>query len=471
MQTLERERKLAGPPHVLDALDGEVIEPRTFTSTYHDTADRRLARSGITLRRRVENGVSRWQLKLPRASGRLELEQRGGPARVPVKLAPLLVGVLRGVELEAAATLRTRRSGKRASLGGGTVEATIDEVVLLEGRREADAFTELEVELLDGDSNALKAAERVLTKAGAKRVAQQPKVLRYLGVEPTSPLSNGAAAIDRVRARIEQQYGEMLRHDPGVRVGDDPDSLHDLRVAIRRLRALLRAADPLLVPEWSETLRTELKWLGGELAPARDLDVLVEHMRSEAAELGQDEVAFGAVLQLLEAERAQTRERALAALGSGRYTELLDALDAAAKAPHARALDVRLDELAAGEFKRLAKAVEGLSEDPSDAELHRVRIKGKRARYAAELAAPVSGKRAERFVKAAKSFQDVVGAHQDAVVAEDRLRALVSGLGSDEAVLATGRMIERQRSHRREARAALPKAWTKLERSGRRAWA
>jgi CHAD domain-containing protein len=471
VQTLEQERKLAGPAEVLDALDGDEIEPRTFTSTYHDTADRRLARHGITLRRRVENGVSRWQLKLPRQTGRLELEQRGGPARVPPRLAELLSGVLHGAELEAAATLRTRRAGKRVSLDGGTVEAVLDEVALMEGRRATEGFTELELELLDGDPGALKAAEKVLRSAGAKRTNQRAKVLRYLEVEPPKALSDGATAIDRVRARIEEQYGEILRHDPGVRVGDDPEDLHDLRVAVRRLRALLRAADPLLVPEWSGRLRDELKWLGNELGPARDLDVLLERLRGEAAGLGEDEASFAEVLSRLESDLAEARGRVLAALGSERYAELLESLAAAAAAPHARELDAPLEDLAGREFKGLSKEVDGLGDDPSDEALHRVRIKGKRARYAAELAEPVVGKRAKQFIRSAKSFQDVVGEHQDAVVAEERLRSLAPELESDAAVLAVGRVIERQRARRREARAALPKAWAELERSGRRAWA
>jgi CHAD domain-containing protein len=467
---LEQERKLAGPAAVLDALDGDDIEPRVFTSTYHDTADRRLARHGITLRRRLENGVSRWQLKLPRDAGRLELEKRGGPGRVPVALAELLMGVLRGSELEAAATLRTRRTGKRASLRGGTVEAVVDEVSLMEGRRAADGFAELELELVDGDPRALKEAERLLVKAGAEKVDQQPKVLRYLGIEPRATPSDGAKAIDRVRARIEEQYGEILRHDPGVRVGDEPEDLHDLRVAVRRLRALLRAADPLLVPDWSNKLRDELKWLGDELGAARDLDVLLAHLREEAAGLGEDEVAFAEVLQQLEEDRGPARKRVLAALGSERYGALLESLEAAARSPHARELDLPLEELAAAEFKRLAKAVRKLGDDPSDESLHRVRILGKRARYAAELAEPVVGKRAARFVSRAKSFQDVVGGHQDAVVAEERLRPLAPKLASPEAVLAAGRVVERQRDRRRAARADLPKAWARLERSGRRVW-
>jgi CHAD domain-containing protein len=467
VETLERERKLAGPAEALEALDGDAIEPRSFASTYHDTADRRLARHGITLRRRLENGVSVWQLKLPREDGRLELEERGGPARVPKRLARLLVGILHGTELEEAATLQTRRTGKRATLGGGTVEAVLDEVSLMEGQRAADEFTELELELLDGDPKALREAERVLVKAGAEAAEQRPKVLRYLGVEAVAAPSSDARAIDHVRARIQAQYAEILRHDPGTRAGDDPEDLHDLRVAVRRLRALLRAADALLVPEWSNPLRDELKWLGTELGPARDLDVLLAYLRDEAAALGSDELAFAEVLQRLEGERAAARKRLLAALDSGRYSDLLAALEAASRAPHVRALDAPLDELAAREFRRLAKAVRRLGGDPSDDDLHRVRIKGKRARYAAELAEPMIGKPAARFVRRAKGFQDVVGEHQDAVVAEDRLRALVDELASSDAVLAAGRVVERQRNRRTQARAALPKAWSKLERCGR----
>jgi CHAD domain-containing protein len=469
VQTLERERKLAGPAEALNALEGEPLDPRLFTSTYHDSGDRRLGRHGITLRRRLENGLSVWQLKLPREDGRLELEEPGGPGGVPERLAGLLVGVLRGAELEPAATLQTRRSGKRVSLRGGTVEAVLDEVTLLAGRRVEDRLTELELELVDGDPKALVTAERALVAAGAEAADQRPKVLRLLGAEDDAAgrPSAGAHAIDHVRARLEAQLLELLRHDPGTRVGDDPEDLHDLRVAVRRLRALLRAADSLLVPEWSEPLRNELKWLGGELGPARDLDVLLEHLRSEASQLERDEPAFADVLRHLEEERLGARERLLAALGSERYFALLDSLESAARAPHARALDAPLERLAAREFKKLAKAVSALGPDPSDDDLHRTRIRGKRARYAAELAQPVTGKRAARLVKQAKAFQDVVGEHQDAVIAEERLRALVPALATSDAVLAAGRAVERQRRRRRAARAALPAVWAKLARSGR----
>src|SRR5579871_5216600 len=89
--TVERELKFAGDVE-LDRLGGEQIEPHVFVSGYHDAADLRLLRAGITLRRRVENGVSRWQLKLPNGESRLELEEAGGPAILPPLLARVLSG-------------------------------------------------------------------------------------------------------------------------------------------------------------------------------------------------------------------------------------------------------------------------------------------------------------------------------------------------------------------------------------------
>ena len=75
--TIERELKFEADDIQIDRLGGEPLEPHTFASSYHDTADRRLLRAGITLRRRVENGLSNWQLKLPSGESRLELEEPG----------------------------------------------------------------------------------------------------------------------------------------------------------------------------------------------------------------------------------------------------------------------------------------------------------------------------------------------------------------------------------------------------------
>jgi CHAD domain-containing protein len=123
--------------------------------------------------------------------------------------------------------------------------------------------------------------------------------------------------------------------------------------------------------------------------------------------------------------------------------------------------------VAARELRRLRKAVAALPNDPSDDELHAIRIRGKRARYAAELAADAGTKRAAAVVERAKTLQDVIGSHQDAVVAEEKLRELLDGHGGRTA-LAAGRVIERQRERKREARREFPKVWRRLEQASRR---
>jgi CHAD domain-containing protein len=199
----------------------------------------------------------------------------------------------------------------------------------------------------------------------------------------------------------------------------------------------------------------------------------MERLREEIDGLEPGERrAAGRFLQLLDEERDQARAALLEAMSEPRYDELLDRLEAAAAAPRAREGDVSLAAIAAAEFRKLRKAVKALPPDPTDDELHAVRIRGKRARYSAELAEGAAGKPARRFVQDAKRFQDVVGEHQDAVVAEECIRDLLgrTGSGSTQAHLAGGRLIERERIGRRVARAAFPEAWDALEKSGKRAW-
>jgi len=474
-ETHERELKLTVPAgFALPDLPGEPLGPKTLTSTYHDTADRALARAGITLRRRVENRRGLWQLKLPGEGERLELEVPGPPAGPPDELASLLTGILRGRALEPAAVLRTRRAGVRVQENGRAVaDVTVDNVAVLDGRRVRERFVELEVEALDGGADSLPGLGRVLAAAGAVPGDGRPKAFRAMGFFPVTPAvpPSWAPSLEHVRAMIARQVAELLAHDPGTRLGKDPEELHQARVATRRLRAVLRAARPLLDPAWTESLRAELSGLGGALGPVRDLDVLLERLRGEIEQLeGPERRAAGRFLELLGEERDEARAAMLAAMSSRRYAELLTRLEAAATAPRAREADVSVRDIAAGEFRKLRRAVRALPPDPPDEDLHAVRIRGKRARYAAELAEGAVGKPARRFVQDAKRFQDVVGEHQDSVVAEERIRGLLDRVRSPQAHLAAGRLIERERARRREARAAFPGTWKALEKSGKRAW-
>jgi CHAD domain-containing protein len=219
-------------------------------------------------------------------------------------------------------------------------------------------------------------------------------------IEPTD-------AIERLRAMLERQYAQILLHDPGVRPDLDPEDVHRLRVAVRRARAVLRAARPLLDPEWSEPLRDELKWLGGSLGRRRDVDVLIAHLEREIEQLEQPERdAAASLVERLGDERTTAQAVALDTLRSERYYRLLDSLEAAARGPRVRRGQVSLRKLARSEFRRLSRIAERLGPSSSDDDLHR----------------------------------------------------------------AAGRLVERERARRREARAELPKAWRKLDRAAQAAF-
>jgi CHAD domain-containing protein len=396
---------------------------RSFTATYLDTTDRRLARAGISLSRRVERGKSVWEARI----GDTTLSAPGGPAKPPHELQRVLSALLRGDEIVPVARLRQGKS----------------DVALLDGQRVLASYDDMDAAL-------------------ERAVAAPPE---------EALLKKDAPAVEHLRAYLRAQLEAIERHDPAVRIGSDPEDLHKLRVAVRRSRAALREARTLLGDEQGRTLRDELKWLGGRLGAARDLDVLIARLRREVAELdGPDAVPAGKIVVQLEEERNAAQQELLETLDSERYANLLSLLGSVIDAPPVATSDVSLTRLTRREFKKLRRQVDALGPSASNDALHRARIQAKRLRYAAELSSQQLGKKAEGVVAAAKAFQDVVGAHQDAVVAEEYIRTAIRRARGIGAGVAAGRLIERERMRRAEARAGLPDAWKQLERRAAKIW-
>jgi CHAD domain-containing protein len=471
----ERELKLTaseGSKLVEDL--GEPIETRVFTSTYYDTPDRALAAVGVTLRRRLENGKNLWQLKLPGRGFRTEVELQGGPGRPPRQLRESLLALARGQKLEETARLKTRRSGVHVRDAGRDVaEVVVDSVSVLDNGRVDSTFNEIEVESLDGDRKALKRLAKELQRRGASATDGRPKVFRALGLVPREPADPGAdaPAHSHLAAYVAGQRNELLAHDPGARLASDPEDVHRMRVAARRARSVLATARPILDKEVSEPLRAELKWLGSALGPVRDLDVLVDYMRVEMEVLpADDRFAAERLVQVLATERDVAHAQLVEALESERYLALLDSLAELALEPPLNGRKKGVSSLAAREFRKLRDVVAALPREPSDAELHRIRVRAKRARYAGELAEGAVGKKATRFITRAKRLQDVIGEHQDAVVARERIEQALGVSRGARVAFAAGRLVEREDARRRRARTAWPRAWRKLEQSGRSAW-
>ncbi|MGH3111440.1 MAG: CHAD domain-containing protein, partial [Gaiellaceae bacterium] len=210
---------------------------------------------------------------------------------------------------------------------------------------------------------------------------------------------------------------------------------------------------------WAKELRDELGWLGTELGPARDLDVLVEHVREEVEALGRAEEPLAALVASLERDHAAARKEAVAALSDERYFALLDRLEGAA-AVSAADTDAGLAELWWAQFKRTRTGFRGLGSSSRDEKLHAARILVKRTRYSAELGATELGRRGEKVVAAAKRLQDVLGEHQDAAVAEAKVLEWANSVGDAEAATV---LLRRERDRRAQARVDWPKRWKTLE--------
>jgi CHAD domain-containing protein len=285
--------------------------------------------------------------------------------------------------------------------------------------------------------------------------------------DPPRRLDPGATELDAVRAALTGPTNRLLGEEPGVRLGKDPEAIHDARVSVRRLRSHLRTFRPILDPEWSRRLRRELAWLGDAIGEVRDAEVLRDRLWSRL----EDEDAEGsgaALIVALESSRMAARRRLLEAMASARYRSLLEGLVSAAREPvglAGREVGPAADALPlmAKPWKKLRKRVASAGSDPTDEALHRIRIDTKRVRYAAEAFVPIVGKRADRFASVASSLQSVLGEHQDAVTTMEWLRQHAEHADDPLVAFTAGRLAEVDARARAEARASWPKAWRKLE--------
>jgi len=286
-----------------------------------------------------------------------------------------------------------------------------------------------------------------------------------------------ATPVEHVRGSLDQRLQALLAHEPGTRTGQDIEDLHQMRVAVRRMRATLKAAQPLLDTAWADDLRAELGWLGGALGPVRDLDVLLLRLHREIAGLPTAEQSAGGVLlDALERERTTARAAMLDALTTPRYFALLERLADTVRAPlpapaPGDAAEPALVDLVRAEARKLRRAVARAGDDPADEVLHALRIRGKRVRYTGELVAPSlrgtpAGTSVKRLLTATTALQEVLGDHQDACVAEQRIRELLDGLGelpAAEVVFVGGRLVERERTRAEQQRALWWSAWERVD--------
>jgi CHAD domain-containing protein len=499
-EKLETERKYEADPGSLlpDLADlpgvAAASEPAEFRleAEYYDTEDLRLLRAGITLRRRRGGDDSGWHLKLPAGpDSRTELHLPLGRGRaVPAELAKLVRVHARGSKLGPVARIDTvRRQRLLLDDAGTSLAEVVDDEVSAQSLGEVTAlfqWREVEVELDGGGRRLLQAADGRLRKAGLRPSGRSAKLERVLEgrlpVPVAAPqLTPDSSAGEVVLAYLNEQADAMKAADPMVR-RDQADSIHQMRVASRRLRSALQAFRPVLDAAATEHLRAELRWLGQVLGDARDGEVFTGHIRTVLEQLPAELVlgpVQASVTEQLAPRNAAARRAALRALDSPRYFALLDELDGLLAEPPLTATGARpasalLRPIAKADRrlrKRIRRAEQLTEGEARDAAFHEARKAAKRSRYATDVVTPVFGKQARRFGRRMKKIQSVLGDHHDTVVARVAIRDLGvrAHLAGDNA-FTYGVLYERDACDALDYQGQAGRVWERAERPKYRRW-
>ena len=211
---------------------------------------------------------------------------------------------------------------------------------------------------------------------------------------------------------------------------DDPDGVHDLRVAMRRTRSLLTTFTRELGEETCGSLRQDLRWAGGELSPLRDLEVVEERLHRLLGEqrvelvLGNVAARVDDHVRGLRTQAAPAVDRLLEAPGWEVLLSDLDRLGADEPDADEASLRKRLRKDWRRLRRRAARAAETVDERGRENALHDVRKAAKRARYAAETVHPLFGTDAARLEQTAEAVQEALGDHRDTVLTRHTLRDL-----------------------------------------------
>jgi CHAD domain-containing protein len=456
----------------------EVGPPTTalHIDLYADTDDWRLHRAGYVLRLRRKRGRVEATLK-SQASSHDGLRTRTEITE-PVRTLDLeairrgdgpvgwRVGAMSGAHpVTPVLTVRTRRTVFPLHLGGRPAgEVALDATTIpIEGGGEPVRLRRVEVEMDEAAQNRLRPFVDRLREACGLWPASQSKYeagLLAAGLDPSQAEDLGSLEVDQAAtvgevafAVLRTHFTELLSKEPGTRLGEDPEELHDMRVAARRLRAALALFVEVL-PVRAGRYREELTWLAGVLGDVRDLDVQLQQLDEwERAIDPEDRRGLEALRAILDRRRTDARQTLAEALDSMRRDRLVAGFSTMLRhGPLRRSSASRMPvllvapDLLSSSYDRVrrgGKRIRGGS--PADA-YHRLRIRAKRLRYAIEFLSPVYGRPARALVRTLVAVQDVLGEHQDAQVAMARLRALVAENAvklPPDAVFAMGRIAER----------------------------
>ncbi len=507
---LQSPRQLPEVLAACEALGYTVAEGATqvIVDRYFDTADWAISRAGWAYRCRHEGATQTLALKAvgggePR--GRLfvreEVQQPLPATRRPNGELPAgpvrerLYQLVNGHPRRELFRIRNRRTLYNIvgpDEAATTIELAFDRTQIVASEDDAGslAFLELELELKKGSRGELARLAKALGKRLGLLRAQLSKFERGLqaaGLEmpATAPkktrrLTRDDGLLDLAYEHLGRQLAVLKVQEPRAWEGLNPEGVHQMRIAIRRIRAALRMLRDLLPGVEADHFNAELRWLAQALGGVRDADVYDQNFHHYLELLpARDVRALEPYEHHLEHVRLQARGDLIEALNSNRYEALIAGFERFFTAgPSAGALrrfgDLSIgagaDTYVKGAIKKMLKRgrrVRKRGARPD--ELHQLRIHGKRARYTLEYFRAYYRDRLKGPLRALRDLQNVLGEHQDACTACSRLQDYADSVPltpeSRRELLALGRLVQSQEQHAAQARAGFEKAWRRFEKA------
>ncbi|MGH7066931.1 MAG: CHAD domain-containing protein [Acetobacteraceae bacterium] len=471
---------------------------RHLTSIYYDTESGALERAGVTFRvrkmgRRFAATVKRAGLAGSSPIARDEWEAPVAEMTAdPTPLLALLPADLRALlsadPMQPVFTAIVRRWTRRLDLPEAEVEIAFDQGQI-EAKGRSAPISELELELKRGSAAVLFDLARGLAETAALRPSVRSKAERGFALAcdqppatcraPQAGLEAEFSLDDALTAILRSIFRHLLANQAAAEDGRDPEGVHQVRVALRRLRAALAVIRRLAPSPTLDSLRADARWLASALGPARDwdlfgLDVLPTIDRALPTLPGFAELAeavanrratsLGAARQALAAPRAGRFEIALggwierSGWRIGAPAQSLEILAGRALAFAGPLLQRR--------HRNVIKAGRHLAHLPPEAR-HALRLAVKKLRYSIDFFLPLEAgtKTSRRFSRRLGKLQELLGRFNDMTTTPERTAELAANTLSPSAASALGAVNGWQASGLTHLEADLRSAWRAFRRA------